>query len=200
MVVGILGFFFSIFLTVIILSSEEIKSIYFIYLMCLCFAIILALASIFLILITSIFWCKIVLDEEGLKIINRRKRIRRSINWCDVNKFVVSQAEPENDMYICLTSNDKLSPIYTHMYGIINAPIYDKKTISIPAQKETILFCATKLSKYGITMVNTGLAKNCPTNEMKETLKNKKARNNIVSIIISALMVLGIICLFAVMR
>jgi len=196
MIIGIMGLAFSLIALVIFLFSDNIKIVPVVWILGLLSFMVLTGSCVFFIYKTEIFRHDIYFDEEGIKVINSRGKIKREICWCEVRRFAVSQAERESNIYMCVSSNVELAPIYLYMYGIVNATLYDKNTISLPANARIVRYCEKNLSTYGIATEYTGLVQNCKTHEMKEFLIKKRKMNNIVYSLIGLCTLLVLIVIF----
>ena len=173
-----MGLAFSLIGLVILLLSDNMKLVPVVWIFGLLSFMLLTGSCVFLIYKTKIFWCNICFDEKSIKVINSKGKIKREICWCDVKKFAVSRVDQKSDAYICISSNIELAPVYLYMHGIINAMLYDKNTISLPATTRIVLYCEKNLSAYGITTKYTGLVQDCKTQEMQEFIRNKRRKNS----------------------
>ena len=196
MIIGIMGLAFSLIALVIFLFSNSLKLVPAVWIWGLLSLVVLAGSCVFLIYKTKMFWYNICFDEKGIKITNSKGKIKREICWCDVRKFAISRADQKSDAYICISSNIELAPIYLYMYGIVNATLYDKNTISLPATTRIVRYCEKNLSAYGITAKYTGLVRDCNTQEMQEFIRNKRRKNNIVSSIIGLIVLVFVVLFF----
>ena len=145
-------------------------------------SILSAACGIILVVKCRLFLHKIYIADDGIFIVSKTGKIKKSFVWSSIKKFVI--CEENGKCYVCISTDLNLPPEYTQMYGIIIAPFYFKNCISFPADSISVETLKKQLSRSYVVAEYTG--------SIKKTI-TRPSRRISSSIIFIALIVLVLI-------
>ncbi len=167
---GIVSVIFSVFLLLLAIPSTlDYDSPEFLLLLYgILASVILMVCGIVLVIKGNLFWKKIQFNEYGIFLVNRNGTKVATYPWSDIKKFVISSGNGKR--YIGIYTDADVPVQYLHMYGIILAPLYNKKYLSFPANNACIKFIENQLSKYEVSAEYTGLINESDTKPQKASV------------------------------
>ena len=120
-------------------------------------SILSAACGIVLVVKCRLFLHKIYIADDGIFIVSKTGKIKKSFVWSSIKKFVI--CEENGKCYVCISADLNLPPEYTQMYGIIIAPFYFKNCISFPADFISVQTLKKQLSSSYVVAEYTGSIK-----------------------------------------
>lgn len=116
------------------------------------FLIVLTLPCVFMTARFSFVLNTIVLDKTGIRVENKRGKVKRALRWCDIRIFTQTQYEQNGEKYICLSSNAGLPVTRTTFGGVVWTIYYDKNTVVLLSDGITVAYCKAHMQEYGMEL------------------------------------------------
>ena len=147
--IGLIDFIFFLIVGVLCLLNISDETTYIVMVPVLVFVLV----GVYVMIMSAVTLKAVILEKDGMAVVNKKGKEIFRINWDEVKKVSVSSKSLYGGVqYLVVSTNNKVVPYKASYMGGVGEMFTKKKTIIVPCDLYMISYCSRQMKKRGIRM------------------------------------------------